>query len=225
MVEARPFRLFGPDHLAALAVVAALSGLLMACRPWLGPGARRLLGWSLAAGLSLFAACTYWSLWRCGNLTWDYALPLHLCNVLTVLAVVTLLRPTAWGAELVYYWGVGGTAHALVTPDLVVGFPSWEYLHFFCGHGLLVVAVVHLVGVLGLHPRRGGAWRALAAFLLWVAVVGSLDRIFGWNYGYLCARPVGASVLDHLGPWPWYVLAGILLAALSFGLLSLPWPA
>jgi uncharacterized membrane protein YwaF len=45
----------------------------------------------------------------------------------------------------------------------------------------------------------------------------------GSNYGYLCRRPARPSPLDFLGPWPWYVVVGELLALVGFCLLYLPW--
>lgn len=223
MPSSAEFRLFGPEHVGALVVVALACALVGSCRAWMGPSGRGRLGQVLAGALLLYTLHSYWLVWRAGNLTADYALPLHLCNLLVFLGIWVLLRPSLGGSELLYYWGVGGSAQALITPDLQAGFPTGEFFRFFCGHGLLVVAVVHLVAVLGFRPRPEGMWRAFAWLLVWVGVVGGLDAVFGWNYGYLCQKPQGASILDHLGPWPWYVLGGIALALGIFWLLSLPW--
>ena len=39
---------------------------------------------------------------------------------------------------------------------------------------------------------------------------------------YLCGKPKGASLLDSLGPWPNYLLAGGVVALALFWLLWLP---
>jgi len=223
MPSSTEFRLFGPAHLGALAVVALACALVAAGETRFSAPARWRLGQVLAGALGVYTVHSYWLVWRAGNLTLEYALPLHLCNLLVLLAIGVLLRPRQAGSELLYYWGLGGSAQALITPDLQAGFPSPEFVRFFIGHGLLVVAVVHLVGGLGLEPRPEGMWRAFAWFLVWVGVVGLLDAAFGWNYGYLCQKPQGSSVLDHLGPWPWYLAGGTALALGIFWLLSLPW--
>lgn len=221
--SAPPFRLFGPDHLAALAAVVGACGLVWSLRGRMGPGGARWLGRLLACGLGIHVVGSYAATWSSGNLSLDQALPLHLCNVLVLLTLVALVRPTPGRSEIVYYWGVGGSVQALLTPDLARGFPSWDFVLFFSGHGLLVVAPTYLVGVLGLEPRPGGAFRAFRALLGYAAAVGLLDAAFGWNYGYLCEKPRGTSLLDHLGPWPVYVAAGLLLGLASFWLLSFPW--
>ena len=53
---------------------------------------------------------------------------------------------------VVYFWGLGGTTQALLTPDLVQGFPSAACLLFFLGHGLVIVGVLYPTIVVGLRP-------------------------------------------------------------------------
>jgi uncharacterized membrane protein YwaF len=53
--------------------------------------------------------------------------------------------------------------------------------------------------------------------------VGVVDGITGWNYGYLCRKPAETSLLDWLGPWPWYLLSLECIALGTFFLLDLPW--
>jgi uncharacterized membrane protein YwaF len=65
--------------------------------------------------------------------------------------------------------------------------------------------------------------RAFLALVAYALVVGSLDWIFGWNYGYLRHLPGHRSLLHLFGPFPYYIAWGAAIALLSFVLLDLPW--
>jgi uncharacterized membrane protein YwaF len=62
-------------------------------------------------------------------------------------------------------------------------------------------------------------------FLLTVAfavVVGLIDLVTGGNYMYLRQVPVSGSLLDLMGPWPWYIAAGAVLTLVVLLILDAP---
>ena len=77
-----------------------------------------------------------------------------------------------------------------------------------------------------MRARAGPTWRSyrfvLALTTLWAAAIIVLNAVLGSNYGYLNAKPVTHSLLDILGPWPWYVMVEAVLIAV--GLASIIWP-
>ena len=62
--------------------------------------------------------------------------------------------------------------------------------------------------------------------MLWtngVAVVAGITSwLSGGNYMFTRAPPPTGSLLDMLGPWPWYLLACEAVALVAFSALTLP---
>ncbi len=213
------FVLFGLHHLAALILVAFAS--VLAFRAGAGRYSDRfnVVGGTLLLlyGLGLWAVKLSDGFHRLDDL------PLQLCDITFILCILCFFRPNAIALTLVTYWGLGGTLQALLTPDVVSGFPSKEFCLFFLGHGAIVAAVAFLIGRLP-HPEMSG-WKgirtAFFGLLCYTFLVGTVDFIFQLNYGYLRTKPTGASILDYLGPWPYYVFATLAVALCIFSLISL----
>ncbi len=216
-----PFVAFGAAHTGALVLTAVASAGLCALvrtRPRTGPFVRGALFVAIALVLAFELSIGA----REGWLTWRTLLPLHLCDAAMVLALVTLVWPRRAAAELLYFWAAAGSALAMLTPELPWGFPRWEFVVFFGLHGLVLVAALVLVFGLGFRPRRGAAWRAFAATLALAAVAGTVNVLLGMNFMFLRAKPVVATPLDWMGPWPVYIAVAAGVALVLYNLLALP---
>src|SRR2546422_948572 len=54
------------------------------------------------------------------------------------------------------------------------------------------------------------------------AAIAIVDLVTGGNYMYLRRVPAGGSLLSLMGPWPWYIAAGVLVALVVLALLDAP---
>ncbi|HYW23352.1 MAG TPA: TIGR02206 family membrane protein [Terriglobales bacterium] len=209
-------------HLTALATVVAATAVLCAA-------ARRRPGrWTLAAcaalGALTFGAEAAWIVWlaRQGGWTPAVGLPLQLCDAATVLAAAALWSRRRVLVEVLWFWAMAGTVQALLTPDIPDPYPSFLWFQYYVAHGGVVAAALFLVAGLGIAPRRGAALRAAALTAAYAAVVGAVDVATGGDYLYLRSRPLHPSLLDVMGPWPWYLLSATALAIVLFALLQAP---
>ena len=215
------FKLLGPVHLAILASVPLLAGLLAYIQKKLAPGSRKLrIG--LACFILLDSAIYYGFLIARGQLTFPDHLPLELCDASLCLVIIALFTVNQAVFDLAYFGALAGATMALLTPNLWEDFPSFSTIQFFVDHGLIVVGALFLAWSGLARPRPGSVRRAMIAVNLFAACVGTFDYAFKTDYMYLRAKPPNTSLLDVLGPWPWYLAATEFVACGVFLLLYLP---
>ena len=153
----------------------------------------------------------------------QYTLPLQLTDAVTAAAIVALWTRRTLLIELTYFWALTASLQATVTPDLGQNFPSVFYFTYFAYHVGAVVAACLLIFGLGLYPRPRAAWRIFGLTLAWAAIAGLGNVITGGNYMYLRTKPAHGSLLNVMGPWPWYIASA---AAVGLAmLLGLQWIA
>ena len=148
-----------------------------------------------------------------GEWTARVNLPLQLSDAVTLVAIAALWRPRAGLlTELLWFWALGASLQAVLTPDLGDTFPDVLYFTFFATHSGAIAAACLLVVGMRLAPRPRGALRALrwTAALAGVAAIACLAT--GGNYMFLRRKPANGSILDALGPWPWYIAGAAVLA-------------
>jgi hypothetical integral membrane protein (TIGR02206 family) len=218
------FLRFGLSHtLGVSLIVFGMLAVVAGCRQ---PRWRRLVGSSLCLCTFGFVVQSYWN--RRDVLTLGNALPLHLCDLIMMLAFFGFFQvargrlPGERVSELLYYWGFGLSIHALITPDLTVEFPHWRWIEFFWGHGLIFWGLACVTTVQGFPWTGAAALRCWLSLNVYILSVGFLNWATGWNYGYLCQRPLQGSALDLLGPWPLYLVLADMLIGFEFWLLWLP---
>jgi hypothetical integral membrane protein (TIGR02206 family) len=157
----------------------------------------------------------------------DSDLPLQLTDIVTVIAALALWSRSLLLFELTYFWGLTAVLLAVLTPGLDPdeGFPSFFFWHYFVTHSGVVLAALFLAIGLRLTPRSGAVRRVFLATFSWAAVATAGNVFTGGNYMFLRERPGTPSILDYMGPWPWYILGAALLALALFALLDLPFRA
>ncbi len=202
------------EHVGALALIAVFCAIAVFT-------ARRNSGvWIKALAVVLIVdEVSWWVYLLAGGqpgsqLTWS--LPLQLCDVGIFVAGFALWFRRQWLVEVTYFWGLTGTLQALLTPDLPQHFPTYPYFQYYIAHGGVVAAALLLVFGLGLHPRRSAIVRVAAITVGYTAFVGVVDLLTGANYMYLRSKPATPTLLDLMGPWPWYIVAASVVALVLF---------
>ena len=218
MPQGSGFVPFGPDHqavvlltfIAAMAVILGRGHLKGAADRWARRGMAAVL-----VGNELLA-------WGISAAHGHVRFPLQLCDLALFATAWVLLKPHRSVAEVAYFWGLAGSLQAVLTPDLREPFPSYGWLKFFLGHCGVVLCAVYLAAAGDVRPTARSVWRVWWLANGYAVVAGIANWMFGTNYGYLARKPMHPSLLDHLGPWPAYILGMEVVALASFALYYAP---
>ena len=217
------FDLFGTGHLLSLAIVAAATAFLI--WGWRNPGeeAKRRVR-LLIAGVALLNEIS-WHGWHLLNGAWSIQqhLPLHLCAISVWGSIYVLLTRSFRAYEILFFIGLAGAIQTMLTPDAgIYGLPHFRAIQTLFAHGLIVIAMVYMTTIEGFRPTWRSLWKTLLLCNVYLVVVTGINYLLGSNYMYTLGKPATASLLDVMGPWPWYLLAGEFVALLMFALLYLP---
>jgi hypothetical integral membrane protein (TIGR02206 family) len=223
LIENTDFRAFGTSHLSAVAFFALLAVGLV----YLGKQKDFAQQDRIARGIAwtLVGTLVLWTLMEIvrGVLDPKVDLPFDLCNVNCLLLPLVLVRRSAFWAQNLYFWVMAGTLQGVITPAIWEDFPHYTFLKFFMVHCGLIVGVLYAAFVMGFRPTYRGLWQAVACIHGYALFALCANYLLDANYGFLCRKPDTASLLDHLGPHPWYLLAMEGLGIIVMHLVWLPW--
>ena len=216
--------LFAAEHSWAVVLTAGATAALVAAArlrpgPWTQVAAR-----SLAAVLvgDEVAWWIYLVVTHANRADLLYALPFQLCDAAIFISALALWSRRQILVEVTYFWGLAGTIQAIITPDLPQHFPSFPFIQYYVAHGGVVAAALFIVIGLRQWPRRRAVVWVAGLTIVYAAFVGLLDALMGADYMYLRAKPASATLLDLLGPWPWYIGWAALIGIALFLILDAP---
>ena len=218
-----PFVLFGTQHLLALTAVAAACLLIFTCRERFSPKGKTIFRCGMAALIYLCEGS--WHIWKLaiGEWTVQGMLPLWLCSLTSWTLPVLLIWKSRWYFEWVYYMGLIGASMALLQPDLAIyGFPHFRFIEYFTLHGAIILCVVYYLAVEKYRPT----WKALVWVLLFTNLYWGFCALvnsqINSNYLYTQGKLPTPSLLDVLGPHPWYLVSMEAIGVALCLLLYLP---
>lgn len=218
------FHNFDASHICVLVLTVALPVLLAGVarrypsRAFVDATAR-----SLAVLLILNFFAYYLHRYLTEEVSWARILPMQLCDWALAVTVVALFTRSERWFELAYFWGLGGTLQAIITPNLRCGFPEFAFISFFITHSGIVAGVLFMILAMRLRPRPWSILRTILWSEVYLACALIANALTGANYGYLSSNPRGASLLDFFPPAGIsHVLAINLVAIVFFLVLYLP---
>jgi hypothetical integral membrane protein (TIGR02206 family) len=158
-----------------------------------------------------------------GVAAWQKMLPMQLCDWAMVVIIVALWTGSRHWLEIAYFWGIGGTLQALITPNLRFGFPDLRFISFFIAHSGIIIGIIFLMLIYGFRPRPIGILRTIAWTEFYFVIAFTIDLLTDENYGFFLRKPEASSLLSFLSDArPIYLIEFHLLAWIFFCVLYAP---
>ncbi|GAB4579793.1 MAG: TIGR02206 family membrane protein [Anaerolineales bacterium] len=219
-----PFILFGKAHLFSIVIVGLVILWIIWFRNHSTPKSRARARYILAA--ILLVNEIGWHAWHLAWGRWNIQemLPLHMCSVMVWTSILMLYTRNGKLQEFAYFLGIGGATQALLTPDAgIYGFPHFRFFQTMIAHGGIVIAALYMTLVEGFRPTLKSVKNVIIWTNVYMVIVFIINQLIGSNYMFIAHKPETASLIDLLGPWPWYILAMEAIGLVLVFILYLPY--
>jgi hypothetical integral membrane protein (TIGR02206 family) len=133
-----------------------------------------------------------------GLVDWRQILPMQMCDWGMVVVIVAMWTGNQRWFDVAYFWGIGGTLQAVLTPNLRFGFPDWRFISFFTSHCGIIVGVIFLMLTRRYRPYPVSIMRVWLWSEFYFVVTLIVDELTGVNYGFLLHKPEAFSILSFL---------------------------
>lgn len=220
---ATTFETWSPTHALTLLTCAVLVSIpvLVGRRSTSERMRRRTrlsIGWGCVA--AWLVNTLYW--FMPDRFDWESSLPIHFCNVANVFGALALLGGVRLFQGVIYFWAVL-CVWAFITPTVGSGPTTFGFWIFWIYHLFIALAFVAIVTIDGFRPRLSDLLRCALFTLVYVLLLTLIDRVAGWNYGFVGdSVPDAPTPVDLLGPYPIRILWMIMIGAGAFAMMWLP---
>ena len=201
------FKLFSISHVVILAILLLVSIGIFLKRAKLKGEKWRFV--EIGIALLLFIIEGIYHVWLFVNGNWNVsiALPLDLCSILLFLTVLLLLTHKRIFYELLFFAALLGPTQAVITPSLQYDFPHFRFLHFFFTHLMFIWVSLYFTWVKGFRPTFNSVIKLFVFLNILLPLIILINNRVGGNYMFLSQKPNHPSLLDILGPYPWYIFS------------------
>ncbi|MBN2797278.1 MAG: TIGR02206 family membrane protein [Clostridia bacterium] len=212
------FKLFGNHHLMTIAIMFVLSVIIIL----MAKKYKRSIKIYLIISL-IFMDGSY-RLWGgfYQGIDLEVFFTLHLSSAAVILTILTMLHYKQILFDVLVYLALLAVPQAIITPGIIhYGFPHLRFFHILWIHFTVITAVFYMLLIEKHRPSKQSLKRALVVTHIYGVLVFIINRIFDTNYMFIGRKTSAVTVIDYLGPWPYYILSLDLILIITFWLLSL----
>ena len=158
------------------------------------------------------------------NFKIDVSLPLHVCDILAIIASLSMFGPNRKKSALLYFCALPLAGQAILTPIGDQDPNSFRFWMFWLLHAGIISASIYDLVVRKYRPILKDYWFVAISLLVYGAVILPINILFGWNYGYIGNQtPDSPTLIDQLGVWPERLIWMVMIILLVQFMMYLPW--
>jgi len=168
-------------------------------------------------------AINLWSLvyWHVTNFDIQVSLPIQLCDLACLIAPLVFLTHWRWPRTILFFWGIGLSTQAFITPTVEQGPAEVRYYLFWLVHLGIVGTAIYDAVVRRYRPTIRDLLLGIAATVLYTLVMIAVNHFLDANYGFVGNQLRAApTIIDKLGVWPGRIFT---LAAIVITLFCIMW--
>lgn len=212
------FVLFSTEHLAAIAVLFICLLILFLLKKVLVRQLSNIKLFERFFAVTLLTMEVAYHFVLVQERTWSLSesLPLHLCSFTLFCSIILLWTGNKRFYDFIFFAGMGGALQAILTPSIVVNFPDFKFIQFFYIHIGIILTAFYLLWVKGYRPTFKGIIQTMIVLNVLFPFIFAINILVQGNYMFLRMKPINGSLLDFLGPYPWYILSMEVAAFLLF---------
>ncbi len=217
------FIMFSDIHLTVIILLFGLCSLLFMIRKRIRVSSKKQRLAERIFAISLLVIDIFYHVWLVKVDRWNLSnsLPLELCSLSLLLTIVLLWTGNRKIYPFVFYAGIGGALQAVATPVLDMGYPHFRFFHFFYTHFGIILTALYFTWIKGYRPTFKGILYTMMTLNILLPLIVIVNMAVDGNYMFLQRKPSTGSILDFLGPYPWYLLSLEIIAFLIFIVLWL----
>lgn len=212
------FKIFSASHIVVLILILFIVILLFMLRKRINLYTFQNRCIERIYAVTLLLSEVGYHIWMWQTNRWHIAnsLPLELCSISLLVAICLLWTGKRIWYPFVFFAGIGGAIQAILTPDLDIGFPHFRFIHFFYTHTGIILTALYFTWVKGMSPTFKDVIKTILIINAFVPGILLVNYLFDANYMFLKHKPLGGSLLDYLGTYPWAILSLELVAFIVF---------
>src|SRR5436305_9969149 len=199
MSAEHPFHAYGPPHLTVIFLTIVLPFALAAIA-WRTKSSRveRAIITVLSVVLVLNYIAYLVFIRSHGVVDWRQMLPLQMCDWGMAVVIVAMWTGNQRWFEVAYFWGIGGTLQAVLTPNLRYGFPDLRFISFFTSHSGIIIGVVFLMLIRRYRPYPMSIVRTFIWSEIYFIITLVADDMTVFYYGFTLHKQEALSILSFL---------------------------